>query len=76
MAARSIATVYPFPVRPAVVRPGFWARLADAVQQRRIRSELAGMDERMLADIGMNQGISRPCPRANWPAWDVANRGW
>lgn len=76
MAARSITNVYAFPVRSAPVRPGFWARLADAVDKRRTQHMLADMDDRMLADIGMNQGVNRPCERANWPAWDVSNRGW
>ena len=73
MSARSMATVYVFPVR-AKARTGLWTWLARAVETRRARQLLATMDDRMLADIGMNRAGART--EANRPAWDVSDRGW
>ena len=74
MSARSMATVHAFPVRSSVIRPGLWARLAQAVEMRRTRHLLAEMDDRMLADIGMDRAGAHA--EANRPVWDLAGRGW
>ena len=74
MSARSMATVYAFPLRTGAIRPGLWARLTQMVETRRTRRLLADMDDRMLADIGMDRARARA--EADRPAWDTAGRGW
>ena len=73
MAARSLATVYAFPVR-AKARAGFRTWLARVIETRRARQLLATMDDRMLSDIGMNRAGART--EAGRPVWDVSDRGW
>ena len=74
MSARSMATVYAFPLRTGAIRPGLWARLAQMVETRRTRRLLAEMDDRMLADVGLDRARARA--EADRPAWDTAGRGW
>ena len=74
MSARSMATVYAFPVRSSVIRPGLWARLAEMAETRRTRRLLAEMDDHMLADIGMDRAGAHA--EANRRVWDLGGRGW
>ena len=74
MTTRSMATVYAFPTRSGAMRPRLWARLAQAFEMRRTRRLLAEMDDRMLADIGMDRADASN--EADRPVWDIAGRGW
>lgn len=56
--------------RPAV--RAAWAALAAMLHARRTRRLLAEMDDRMLADIGLDRG--QALAEAARPAWDVAAR--
>ena len=56
--------------RPAA--HGAWAALTAMVRARRTRRLLAEMDDRMLADIGLDRG--QALAEAARPAWDVAAR--
>ena len=74
MSAHSMATVHAFPTRSGVMRPGLWAWLAEVAETRRTRRLLAGMDDRMLSDIGLDHASARI--EAARPIWDLAGRGW
>ena len=74
MAARSIpAYIRLVPARRAP-KPSAWARLVQAVRAHHTRRLLAEMDDRMLADIGVNRAQAQT--EASRPAWDTACRSW
>lgn len=50
-----------------------WVMLTAMVHARRTRRLLAEMDDRMLADIGLDRG--QALAEASRPAWDLARRG-
>lgn len=74
MATHSMTTVYAFPVRTGAARPGLLAWLTQMIETRRTRHMLAEMDDRMLADIGLDRAQARI--EADRPAWDITGRGW
>lgn len=74
MAAHVTTTQARFAPR-STPRPAFragWAMLAEMVRARRTRRLLAEMDDRLLADIGVDRGQAHM--EASRAPWDLAPR--
>ena len=71
MSARSMATVYAFPLRTGAIRPGLWARLAQMVETRRTRRLLVDRAMRVVVWVAFLIAI---VPLA-WILWTVLSKG-
>ncbi len=73
MYARTASATFAFiPARPA--RPSLRAWLGLVMRTAQTRRDLAAMDDRMLADIGVTTTTAKT--EAARPAWDTACRSW
>lgn len=67
MSDRIIATGCPAPIMPALRLQGFWDAILMGWRGVQTRRQLAEMDERMLADIGISRADAlREAGRAPW----------